>query len=167
MSINDIGRADAQPISPEVLEVAYQEIEQLQRTINEQAKQIDSLEHRLGNQAVTIKTQASTIARQEEVIGHAEEPLVVDMREVPAFKRYRVTRLTKEGARCEWTLGLRNYVVTLPVCVSEALMHLFSDTPQNPPICPKEPPLPTKTVNVSGEPVGVHPSPNVTIAGGE
>jgi SMC interacting uncharacterized protein involved in chromosome segregation len=61
-----VGQATDQPISPEVLEVAYQEIEHLQRTINEQAKQIDSLEHRLGNQAVTIKTQAATIARMEE-----------------------------------------------------------------------------------------------------
>lgn len=64
--MSNIGRADAQPISPEVLEVAYQEIEQLQRTISEQAKQIDALEHRLGNQAVTIKTQAATIARMVE-----------------------------------------------------------------------------------------------------
>ncbi len=46
------------------------EVEHLHHALNEQAKAIDSLEHRLGNQAVTIKTQAATIARQE---GEAKE----------------------------------------------------------------------------------------------
>jgi hypothetical protein len=108
------------------------------------------------NQARTIRVLTETVGRLEEVTGHAEEPLVVDMKEVPAFKRYRVTRLTKEGARCEWTLGLRNYVVTLPICVAEALTHLFPNTPQSPPICPVEPPMPTLTANVPREAVGEH-----------
>jgi uncharacterized coiled-coil protein SlyX len=56
-----VGQAQHQAVSIDVLEVAHEEIAVLQRTINEQAKLIDSLEHRLGNQARTIRSQANTI----------------------------------------------------------------------------------------------------------
>lgn len=56
-----VGQAQHQSVSIEVLEVAHEEIAVLQRTINEQAKLIDSLESRLENQEKTIRTQANTI----------------------------------------------------------------------------------------------------------
>jgi proteasome lid subunit RPN8/RPN11 len=76
VKISDTGKAANQPISHEVLEVAYQEIEQrqrtnqdlertiqdLERTNNEQAKQIDAMQERLHNQQVTIRVLAATIA---------------------------------------------------------------------------------------------------------
>lgn len=137
MSIADIGRAENQPISAEVREFLDDEIAQLQRRINELEEQAESFKVRLANQETTIRVQAETIAKLEGLenpvlAGLAQEPFVVDMHEVPAFKRFEVTRLTKEGARCKWTLGLRNYVETLPICVAEALLCLFDSS------CPPE-----------------------------
>jgi hypothetical protein len=94
-----------------------QEIEQLQRTINEQAKAIDAMEARLHNQAVTIRVMAGTIADLPTAATHA-------------------TAATQT-------------------------------TPQNPSICPKEPPIAPETANVPGEPVAVHTAPNIRWAGGK
>lgn len=174
----DVGRAENQSLSPETHD---ERIGDLVADVWRLESEIAQLQKRNENQAQTIRVQAETIARLETVIGHAEDPLVVDMREVPAFKRYEVTRITKEGAKCKWTLGLRNYVETLPICVAEALMHLFPNTPQNPPICPKEQPVAQNGENLPAAPniavespetansvaVPVHTSPQVRWAGGK
>jgi len=88
-----IGRADSQRVSIDVVGTAVAELE----------REIDRLEHRLENQARTIKVQAATIAR-------------------------------------------------------------LTNAAHNPPICPKEAPVPTEVANAPREAVGVHPAPNVTIA---
>jgi hypothetical protein len=161
----DVGKAENQPVSAKILKTAEamsgviteaytmqelnEEIARLQHTINEQAKQIDPLEHRLGNQAVTIKTQAETIGRME-----TEQAQTLEM--------------LKDGNSAHVLILKGDVFVTrrqLAHLLGDAYQELFATLeekpPQNPPICPIEPPLAQNGENVPAEPENATDSPNI------
>jgi regulator of replication initiation timing len=151
--ISDIGGAEAQAISPEVIGSAVKELEQ----------EIVSLHQRIADLVDEVWTLQS---RNTELSRHNSE------------KDERVRELVKcdwdaqaEITRLEKRLG--NQARTIKVQAA-TIARVVEGSDINRFISPVEPPLPTNTVNVSGsyktpqgEPVAVHPAPNVTIAGGE
>lgn len=194
--ISDIGRAEKQSVSAEVLEVAHEEIAGLQRdvvrlqtwydnlkaataekddTIQSQSErigdlvadvwrlegqiqtqqaQVDGLQQQNENQEQTIRVQAETIVRME------------------ALREQTIELLTDGNSAHVMILKGDIYLTRrqLAHLLGDAYQDLFDaleNTPQNPSICPKEPPLAPETANVPGEPVGVHPAPNVRRAGGK
>jgi hypothetical protein len=64
--LSSIGMAENQSVSREVVDMAQEEVGRLSKALAEAQAQIEALEKRLGNQAVTIKSQAATIARLME-----------------------------------------------------------------------------------------------------
>lgn len=150
-----IGRADSQRVSTETARTAVAELE----------RDIDRVQHRLENQARTIKVQAETIARFQEQIESvsdtawsmatqyhldwAEKTLHLIAARCGAMYKYDALRLVLETVK-EAHVEIAKRREVLPT--------------QNPPICPVEPPVPTEAANVPREAVGVHPAPNVTIA---
>jgi hypothetical protein len=64
--LSSIGTAENQSISREVVDMAQEEVGRLSKALAEAQAHIEALEKRLGNQAVTIKSHAATIARLME-----------------------------------------------------------------------------------------------------
>lgn len=107
------------------------------------------------------ENQARTIKGLTEMVGRLEE------------EQKTTLEMLKDGHSAHVLILKGDVYVTrrqLAHLLGDEYQKLFAaleeNTPQNPVICPVEPPVPTLTANVPREAVGVHAAPNVRIAGG-
>ncbi len=121
---------------------------------------------RADSQRVSIDAVGTAVAELEREIDRLQSRIA----EIEQYNGEKDERVRELG-NCNTDLNrlidrlehrLENQARTIKV--QEATIARLTNAAHNPPICPKEPPLPTEAANAPREAVGVHPAPNVTIA---